>query len=160
MRIAGIVRDSIVDGEGIRDVVFLQGCKHACKGCHNQGAWDIRGGTEVSLQSILERLRGSSNAVTLSGGEPLLQFDELVEFLYLLKRNDCWLYTGYTFEDIPISTWQLLSQWVEVVVDGKFELDKKDSNLLFKGSSNQRIIDLPKSVERNEVVLWEDRYDY
>lgn len=160
MRIAGIVRDSIVDGVGIRDVVFVQGCPHHCKGCHNPNTWNREGGTSMTIHQIRDQLIDSDNDVTISGGEPLSQLDELIYLTEQLHYRDgkrFWLYTGFTFEEIPLATWRTL--WingVDVVVDGKFIEDKKDSNLLFRGSSNQRLIDLPKSVKAGYVVEWED----
>lgn len=154
IRIAGIVRDSIVDGEGIRDVIFLQGCHRACKGCHNPTTWDMNGGEEVSVGELVKQFSHTSNAITISGGEPLLQLHSLVELLWMLRRNghdDIWLYTGFTFEEAP-SLFKALSSCVNVVVDGAYEEDKRDTNLLFRGSSNQRLIDLKKSVSQNKVV--------
>ena len=149
MRIAGILTDSIVDGDGVRDVIFLQGCKRACKGCHNPNTWDLCGGEEVPLETIVDRLRGTSNCITISGGEPLLQYDELLELLYLLKQQDVWLYTGYTFEDIPNYIKLGLLPFVQVIVDGAFEEDKKNSELRFRGSTNQRLIDLRESMKND-----------
>lgn len=151
LRIAGIVTDSIVDGEGIRDVIFLQGCNRACKGCHNPETWSVDGGEEVPIENVIKRLEGTSNPITLSGGEPLLQFNELIQFLYLLKRNDCWLYTGYTFEDLPNKIKYGLAPYVKVLVDGAFEEDKK-GDYLFRGSANQRLIDLRQSLAKEKVI--------
>lgn len=158
MRIAGIVKDSIVDGEGIRDVVFLQGCCHRCKGCHNKETWEYNGGITVTPKYLIDKLSKSSNDITISGGEPLLQFTQLMNFVELVRlytKKRVWLYTGFKFEDVPTSMWMALSQYVDVVVDGAFECDKKDKNLLFRGSSNQRIIDLRKSLGKESVVEWE-----
>lgn len=156
MRIAGILTDSIVDGDGVRDVIFLQGCRRACKGCHNPDTLDLCGGEEVPLETITERLKGTSNSITISGGEPLLQYDELLELLYLLKTQDVWLYTGYTFEDIPNHIKLGLLPFVQVIVDGAFEEDKKNSELRFRGSENQRLIDLRESMKNGITILWEE----
>ena len=159
MRIAGIVRDSIVDGPGIRDVVFLQGCPHHCKGCHNPDTHSVQGGKVVTIDEVVEELSGSSNALTISGGEPLLQSLDLRTLLGRLKRRT-WLYTGFTITQVSNSTlWDLYMSGVEVIVDGKFEEDKKDPTLRFRGSSNQRIIDLGKTLTQGEIVLWEDEYE-
>lgn len=162
MRVAGVVRDSIVDGVGIRDVIFLQGCPHHCKGCHNPTTWNYDGGEELSIEEILDTLSNSSNDITISGGEPLEQFNELLYLLEAIRKTTdkrVWLYTGYVFNyelcsDIYVLN--LLSNYVDVLVDGRFEEDKKDPNLLFRGSSNQRLIDLPKSIEKEKIVEWED----
>ena len=155
MRVAGIIRDSIVDGEGLRDVVFLQGCCHRCEGCHNKQTWDANGGRKMTPWYVADELSDSTNDVTISGGEPLLQLNELYELLSILhcyQLKHIWLYTGFTFEQIAIEEWKQLSRYIDVVVDGRFELDKRDKNLLFRGSSNQRLIDLKKSVEGNGIV--------
>lgn len=161
MRVAGIVRDSIVDGIGIRDTVFLQGCPHHCKGCHNPQTWDYGGGEEMSVQEILDLLSNSSNDITISGGEPLEQFDELMHLLEAIRKNTnkrVWLYTGYIFNfelcsDIYVLN--LLSNYVDVLIDGRF-VKSLTGDYQFKGSSNQRLIDLPKSVKENKIILWED----
>lgn len=151
LKIAGIVRDSIVDGVGIRDVLFTQGCLHYCKGCHNSSTWDINGGEEIRVDELVKQLSQSTNSITISGGEPLLQFQQLVQFLYLLNRNDCWLYTGYTFEELSDEIKNSLSPYIEVLVDGKFEINKNDYKP-FRGSSNQRLIDLRKSIAKGKIV--------
>lgn len=157
MRIAGIVRDSIVDGEGIRDVVFFQGCPHRCEGCHNSQTWDYDGGTVYTAAQIVKELSNSSNDITISGGEPLNQWDALIRLLELIRSTTTkrvWLYTGNTV--VPTKgTYKKLAKYVDVIVDGRYVKELRDTNLLFRGSSNQRIIDLPKSVEASEIVLWE-----
>ncbi len=157
MRVAGIVRDSIVDGVGIRDVIFLQGCSHHCKGCHNPQTWKYDCGEFKTVKELVKELSKSTNDVTISGGEPL---DQLIEVMKLaielkLQGKNIWLYTGYTIDPKDI-TYYILSMYVDVVVDGEFIEELKDSNLLFRGSSNQRLIDLPKSIAEQKIVLWED----
>lgn len=158
MRVAGIIKNSVVNGIGIRDVIFLQGCEHHCKGCHNPETWNPNGGIEYGVLTLYHLFDKSTNNLTISGGDPLLQLDDLERLLYIFYLNTektVWIYTGYKFEDIPMNAWTRLSKLnVEVVVDGRFEIDKKDLTLEFRGSSNQRIIDLKKSVEHGEVVLW------
>lgn len=161
MRIAGIVRDSICDGIGIRDVVFLQGCPHRCEGCHNPQTWDFKGGTYVPLLELVECLKDSPNDITISGGEPLSQFFEVYELMAMLNDyygKRFWLYTGCTFENVPMYMWEQLSKYVDVLVDGRFVEDLKDNALMFCGSSNQRLIDLKKSVIEQKVILWEESY--
>lgn len=160
MRIAGMIKDSMRNGYGIRDVIFLQGCPHRCKQCHNPDTWNVDGGIELGAYYLFDKLKDSPNNLTISGGEPLIQLPELERLLYLFYVNSnktVWIYTGYKFEEISILTWEKLSKLnVEVVVDGEFEIDKKDSSLEFRGSSNQRLIDLKKSVAAGEVILWEN----
>lgn len=162
MRVAGIVRDSIVDGIGLRDVIFLQGCGHRCEGCHNLETWDRESGYALSPKEASLILKNSSNDITISGGEPLLQYTELLQLMcYITHYNPkkrFWLYTGFRYEEIPPHMWMKLSQYVDVVVDGRFEIDKKDPNLLFRGSSNQRLVDLKKSIACGKVVDWEEEY--
>ena len=159
MKVAGTIFNSVVNGHGIRDVIFLQGCLHHCKSCHNSETWNIDGGTELGITALYKKFENSNNNITISGGEPLLQLEDLERLLYIFYLNTnktVWLYTGYTFEEIDIKTWQKLAKLnVEVVVDGRFEIDKKDLTLQFRGSSNQRLIDLPKSIANETVVLWE-----
>lgn len=159
MRIAGIVRDSIVDGAGVRDVVFFQGCPHRCKGCHNPQTWNDSGGTEMTVEEVVKSLSTSSNNVTISGGEPLIQIEAVVNLVSSLagQGKTCWLYTGFKYETINYLTiLRLFISGVVVLIDGQYDESCKDSSLLFRGSSNQRIIDLQKTLEENRVVLWEE----
>lgn len=154
MRLAGIVRDSIVDGEGIRDVIFTQGCSHKCKGCHNQQTWDYGGGEHWFVGDIVKELSNSTNDVTISGGEPFDQYASLYRLVELLSKQGkrIWIYTGNTLRE-PIGTpYKLLAQYVDVIVDGRFVEKLKDPTLLFRGSSNQRLIDLKRSVKEQRIV--------
>lgn len=159
MQIAGIIMNSVVNGEGIRDVVFVQGCPHHCKGCHNPHTWNHDGGKHMYMVDVLKELRDSPNHVTISGGEPLTQLPKVSCLIYYLNQQQgksTWLYTGYRFEEINQIVWKrLLHCGVVVVVDGRFEEDKKDLTLQFRGSSNQRLIDLKKTLDQGQVVLWE-----
>lgn len=158
MRIAGIVRDSIVDGPGIRDVIFLQGCSHNCKGCHNKQTWDYLGGYHMFASQVFEELRDSDNDITISGGEPLDQYDALIPFLDLIKvqtNKRVWLYTGNTV-NLDQYIYRYLAKYVDVIVDGRFIEELKDTNLQFRGSSNQRIIDLKRSVKARQIVEWSE----
>lgn len=161
MRISGINYDSIVDGEGLRDVVFLQGCEHHCEDCHNPQTWSMGRGVDYTPFKLASMLSDRTNNLTISGGEPLLQYWELLQFLTMLKNLrkelNVWLYTGFTFEEIPESRRIALSRYVDVLIDGRFNKDLK-GNCLFRGSSNQRIIDLPQSVDQNKVILLEGYY--
>jgi anaerobic ribonucleoside-triphosphate reductase activating protein len=158
MRIAGIVRDSIVNGVGIRDVVFFQGCGKHCKGCHNPETWDYQGGCHRFLGDVVKELSESSNDVTISGGEPLDQFSDLLELCRQLHKQgkSIWVYTGNVVDPTK-QIYIKLAQYVDVIVDGRFVEEQKDSSLLFRGSANQRIINLPVSVIMGEVIEWEDK---
>ena len=158
MRIAGIVRDSVVDGPGVRDVVFFQGCGKHCKGCHNPDTWDYQGGCHRFIGDVVKELSDSSNNVTISGGEPIDQFEDLLELCRQLSEagKKIWVYTGNVID--PTKRIYLeLAQYVDVIVDGRFVEDKKDSSLLFRGSSNQRLINLPLSVILGEIIEWEEK---
>lgn len=160
MRIASITRDSIVDGVGIRDVIWAQGCPHHCKSCHNSQTWNFDGGTEMSVTEIADQLTKWNN-ITISGGEPFAQEFELMTLVeYLSWRypdKTIWIYTGYTFDQLNKGVLlELLEHNVEVIVDGRFEEDKKDTELRFRGSSNQRLIDLNKTLKCGKIVSWEE----
>lgn len=158
MRVAGIIRNSVVNGNGIRDVLFLQGCCHYCKGCHNPETWNQDGGDTYFTMDLVEEFKGC-NQMTISGGEPLLQFDNLCLFMNMMNvqyGTRFWLYTGFIYEEIGEDTLQELVKYVDVLVDGKFVEELKDLTLRFRGSSNQRLIDLPKSVKEGTIILWED----
>lgn len=161
MRIAGIIRDSLVNGVGIRDVIFVQGCPHRCPGCHNPQTWKFDSGTERFIADLVDEFTDSSNNITISGGEPfwdtynLINLTEQLSMRYPTKT--IWVYTGYRFEELSRNVLEeLLYNNVEVIVDGRYEEDKRDVTLQFRGSSNQRIIDIKKSLLRGEVVQWED----
>lgn len=161
LRIMKVVFSSAVDGEGFRDTVYVNYCPHHCEGCHNPQTWDKENGIEVSIDEVLSDLTKSRiTNVTYSGGEPFCQAEALAELTRRLKaRTDktVWVYSGYTFEEIIADPKkkELLSL-CEVLVDGRFVLSKKEENLRFKGSTNQRIIDIQKSLSQKQVVLWQD----
>ena len=159
MKVAGIIQNSVVNGIGVRDVIFLQGCEHHCPGCHNPKTWNINGGEEMSISRLDDILRDSPHDITISGGEPLLQYDEVIELMDYMSygtNKRFWLYTGFKYDEIPPHMLEEMSKYVDVLVDGRFEESKKDLKLQFRGSSNQRLIDLPKSIEKGKVILWEE----
>ncbi|MDD6483699.1 MAG: anaerobic ribonucleoside-triphosphate reductase activating protein [Clostridiales bacterium] len=160
IRICGIENDSIVDGPGIRFTVFSQGCPHNCPGCHNPQSHDPKGGYLISETEILDKIKANPllDGVTFSGGEPFLQakaFSELAKKIHALGL-DIITYTGYTYEEILSNAefMPLLLQ-SDIIVDGRFEIDKKSIDLRFKGSSNQRVIDVKKSLANGRAVLSE-----
>lgn len=138
VRIAGILSHSLVNGDGIRYVVFLQGCPHHCRGCHNPDTWDFNGGSEVSVIDIAEDYKSKKflDGITLSGGEPFAQQEACVELLKLLPGVNVWVYTGYEHEDIQHTE---LAKLADVLVVGRFVEALKCEGELF-GSSNQRIV--------------------
>lgn len=168
IRLAGpIESDSIVDGEGIRTVIWTQGCMHNCYGCHNPETHSFDGGVETDteeVKKILDQLTGQ-DGITLSGGDPMCQVEACLEIAQYAKRKglNVWCYTGYTFEQLLVmsktksSILELLKQ-IDMLVDGKFILSKKSLEVPFRGSTNQRIIDVQKSLEQNKAVV-NKKYD-
>lgn len=153
VRVAGIVQNSIVDGVGLRMAVFFQGCNHKCKGCHNPHTWDVNGGYLTTTSDILQEYKEDPllDGLTLTGGEPFLQPAAAVVLAAGAKRHNgnVWCYTGFTYEQVKTSqdpNVQELLSLVDVLVDGPFVLEKKDLSLLWKGSSNQRILQLKEGA--------------
>lgn len=160
LQVADIVEDSIVDGPGLRLTVFVQGCVHNCPSCHNQQTHDPKGGKAIKISAIQDMLMDNpmQSGLTISGGEPLLQANQLIELCHFAKENkkNVWLYTGYTWEEIQTMndpSINMLLNHVDVLVDGRFILSQRDLNLLFRGSKNQRLIDVNKSLSTKEIVL-------
>ena len=161
MRIAGFVEESIVDGPGFRIVIFFQGCAHHCYGCHNPETWDFEGGKEVSFDLIKKIIDDNpyADGITLSGGDPLYQIDASTEIAEYAKSKglDVILYTGFLFEEVLEMTKanqrlkDLLNN-VDTLIDGPFILEQRHLSLKFRGSSNQRIIDVKKSLIQNKIV--------
>lgn len=158
-----ITIDSIVDGPGLRAVLWTQGCIHDCKGCHNPQTHDLLGGFEADTDTISKKIESLRlhRGVTLSGGEPFLQSEALAEIAKTCKKNnlDVWVYTGYTFEELTdkknpsyFNNLNLLRN-IDVLVDGRFIEAKRDISLKFRGSSNQRIIDVKKTLELKKISL-------
>ena len=161
MRIANWISDSIVDGPGLRLTVFTQGCPHRCPGCHNPETWDPAGGREVPLEELEALLAGNPllQGLTLSGGEPFLQAGDCASLARRARRRglDVWTYTGYRYEDLAEAgraDWEALLAATDVLVDGPFLQAQKSYAALFRGSDNQRLIDLPASLARGQAVLW------
>ena len=160
IRLAGIAYESLVNGPGIRRVFFSQGCNHNCKGCFNPETHDFLGGEEKNINELIEEVCKNPmiKGITFSGGDP---FERAEEFAYMAKafkeKNlNIWSYTGYTFEYIinnleSRTGWKELINNLDVLVDGRFEEDKAVDGLKFRGSTNQRIIDVKKSLKENKV---------
>ena len=161
MRIAGMVQDSIVDGPGFRFVVFAQGCEMCCEGCHNPATWDQSGGTEISVDELIAEMLGNplTDGLTLSGGEPFLQAAECVKLAAAAREKNLnvWAYSGYTFEELMLGARSEppvrdLLDLIDVLVDGKFVLAERTLSLKWRGSRNQRALDLQKSIETGQAV--------
>lgn len=162
IRVAGIVTDSIVDGAGLRFVLFVQGCPHKCEGCHNPQTHDFSGGAEMTAEEIFTKVERNplTSGVTLSGGEPVCQAKELLPFVRMCKTKglEIAMYSGYTAEEIlemaktNKNLLELLHN-IDTLIDGRFILPQRSLSIRFRGSKNQRIIDMRKSLESGSVVL-------
>ena len=156
--LSGIVEDSIVDGPGIRTTVFSQGCPHHCPGCHNPETWEFGCGTPMEEERILKIVRSNPlcRGVTFSGGEPFAQAEGFAKLARLLKRNgyEVASNSGYTFEQLLHGTpaQRELLQTIDVLIDGPFLMEERSLELVFRGSRNQRILDVPKSLAAGEAI--------
>lgn len=161
IRIAGAIQESIVDGPGIRYVIFTQGCPFRCKGCHNPQSQPLNGGMDVSLRLLYDEFFSNPlvTGVTFSGGEPFIQSRPLSIFSKFLKEKgyNLWSYSGFTFDKLvsDASRYELL-KYLDVVVDGPFIMSQRSLDIDFRGSKNQRIIDVQESLKQNSVVLMKE----
>lgn len=164
VKLFGLANDSIVDGPGIRFAIFTQGCFHNCEGCHNPNSHDPEGGYYEDCDEIIKKIEKNPllDGVTFSGGEPFLQAKPLCYIACEVKKQglSTLAYTGYTFEELldganSENGWRELLEKLDLLVDGRFILSEKSLDLTFKGSKNQRIIDVKKSLKEGEAVLSE-----
>lgn len=162
-RIAGVTTESVVDGPGIRSTIFFQGCPHACPGCHNPDTWRLDGGKEIKVADVIKLLKINPlvSGVTFSGGEPFQQAQVAVALGRYLRELglNLWVYTGYTWEfllaNLDRPGYKELLELTEVLVDGPFIREKQDLGLLFRGSANQRLINVQESLAKGTVVTWQ-----
>lgn len=161
LRVLDILEDTTVDGPGFRTSIYLAGCRHHCPGCHNPGSWDEAGGHVMNVGQLMQIIVADPFAnVTLSGGDPLFQATGCLELCRRIKTETdktIWCYTGYTWEAIQHEAKAEvmgLLQYLDVLVDGPFVQSLRDTDLLFRGSSNQRLIDVQASIAKGEVVQW------
>lgn len=158
MRIANYVQDSIVDGPGLRFTLFTQGCPHRCPGCHNPQTHDFAGGKEISPEELAAIILANplTDGVTLSGGEPFAQPEECAALVRLVREKglNVWAYSGWTFEELLRGTpaQKELLGLCDVLVDGPFLLAERSLNLKWRGSTNQRVLDLPKSLAAGKAI--------
>ncbi|MCX7950804.1 MAG: anaerobic ribonucleoside-triphosphate reductase activating protein [Clostridiales bacterium] len=157
LRIAGLSKESVVDGPGIRYVIFAQGCLHNCRGCHNPNTHPIDGGYLVELDEIYNDIINNKfiDGVTFSGGDPFVQIDEFIELAKRLKKHNINImcYTGYIYEDIiKHEKYKEILNYLDTLVDGKFILERKTLKKPYVGSDNQRIIDVQKSLKQNKII--------
>ncbi len=158
LNLSGIQTDSIVDGPGIRTTFFCQGCPHHCEGCHNPETWPFAGGTPMDTEALVEIVMSNPlcRGVTFSGGEPFAQAEGFAELAVALKEKgyEVASYSGYTFEQLLTGTAaqrQLLGS-IDVLIDGPFIQAEKSLEIAFRGSKNQRILDVPKSLQAGKAV--------
>lgn len=160
LKIAGVVTESIVDGPGIRYTIFTQGCPFHCKGCHNPQSQPLKGGMDVKLKIFYDEIKQNPlvTGVTFSGGEPFIQAGALSILAKVLKREgySVWSYSGYTYDKLERDDkFRSLLEQIDVLVDGPYVQSKHSMDIDFRGSTNQRIIDVPKSLAQDKVVLAE-----
>lgn len=159
LSILDIIHDTTVDGPGFRTTIYSAGCMHCCAECHNPHSWNIEHGTPYSIDSLLRIIKEDEfSNVTFSGGDPLMQvegFAELAQRIKLETRKTIWCYTGFTYEQILRSTkLSTILPFIDVLVDGRYDKALRNEDLQFRGSSNQRIIDVQLSLKQNELVMW------
>lgn len=159
LSILSILEDTTVDGPGFRTAIYAAGCPNGCPGCHNPESWDISRGQWMSTDEILKKILADDFAdVTFSGGDPMYQpegFAELASAIKRETRKNIWCYTGYTYENLlknPRQT-QLLT-YIDVLVDGRYRQELRDEDLPFRGSSNQRLIDVQASLKSGQTTLY------
>lgn len=164
IRLSGIISDSIVDGPGLRYVIFTQGCPHNCPGCHNPETIPFKGGKLVSLRHIKKEIKNNPllTGVTFSGGEPFLHSKKLLTVAKFAHKHNLTVlaYTGYIYEKmLENKTFLKLLQEIDILIDGPFIKKLRNIDLLFRGSSNQRIINVPLSLLKGETIVISDNDD-
>lgn len=163
MNMAGFYDESISNGTGWRAVLFVSGCPHGCPGCHNKAAQDYNYGEKFNKEEIINRIKENSilKGITISGGEPLCKqnMPEVLDFIKTVRKEkpnfNVWCYTGYTMEELVNRNDEITNKClkeIDVLVDGEFVEAKKDPTLKFRGSSNQRILDVQKCIQEREIV--------
>lgn len=156
--LSGIVFDSIVDGPGIRTAIFSQGCPHHCPGCHNPETWEFGAGTQIPVEAVVEIVQSNPlcRGVTFSGGEPFAQAAAFAKLARLLKEKgyEVASYSGYTFEELLKGTedQKNLLASIDILIDGRFLQAQKSLEIAFRGSRNQRILDVPKSLALGHAI--------
>lgn len=161
IKIAGIANDSIVDGPGFRFTIFVQGCPHKCRGCHNPQTHDFSGGTDTSTDELLAKIKANPllDGVTFSGGEPFCHAKALADLareIHALGLNIV-TYSGYTFEELLAGAdthpeWLELLEETDILIDGRFEESLKSYDVRFRGSTNQRYLDAKASLTQKKAV--------
>lgn len=157
LRVIKIFDGTAADGPGFRTSIYFAGCRHECPGCHNPQSWPMDAGEDMEISSILARIEENEMDITFSGGDPLYQCENLAELARQIKNNgrNIWCFTGFTFEQLQKNEQAMkLLSYIDVLVDGPFIEKLCDTDLLFRGSSNQRLIDVQQSLKTGEITLW------
>lgn len=163
LSILNIVHDTTVDGSGFRTAIYAAGCEHRCEGCHNPHSWNIANGTLYSIDTLLRIIKEDEfSNVTFSGGDPLMQIEGFTQLAQRIKTEtskNIWCYTGFTYEQILRSAKlaQILP-FIDILVDGRYVATLRDLDLQFRGSSNQRIIDVKESLRTKGIVIYKNEY--
>lgn len=147
LRVIDIIDGTSVDGPGLRTSIYFAGCNHRCPGCHNPSTWDFNAGYDMTIDQLIERIVDNDFNVTFSGGDPLYQLKPLTELARRIKSvgKTIWCYTGFIYEDLLVNEkYAELLSMIDVLVDGPYIQDLRDTDLRFRGSSNQRIIEMKK----------------
>ncbi len=160
INIVRIVEGTSVDGPGLRTSIYFAGCRHQCPGCHNQQTWDFAAGTPMTVEEVMKTVCYNDFNVTFSGGDPMYSAQVIVPLAKKIKEAgySIWCYTGFTFEEIMergTEHMRELLRLTDVLVDGPFIAALRDTTLLFRGSSNQRLINIPKTLSDGHIILFE-----
>ncbi len=153
-----IVPGTSVDGPGLRTSIYLSGCRHHCPGCHNPHTWDFAQGTPMTVDEIMQIVEENGFNVTLTGGDPLYSLPAIIPLIQAINAAgySIWLYTGFTYEQLlSLPDIEAILPLLEAIVDGPFEQDKRDLSLSFRGSSNQRIIDVRNTLASGEIITFD-----
>ena len=160
LRVLHVVEGTSVDGPGLRTSIYLAGCSHHCPGCHNPESWDMNGGEERTLDELMDIIAYNEAPVTFSGGDPLAQAQPLALLINRIKQElgyNVWCYTGYTWQQVTQQP-QLMAvvRQLDVLVDSPFLMVERDTKLRFRGSRNQRLIDVQATLSQGHIVEWND----
>lgn len=160
LRVLHVVEGTSVDGPGLRTSIYLAGCSHHCPGCHNPESWDMNGGEERTLDELMDIIAYNEAPVTFSGGDPLAQAQPLALLINRIKQElgyNVWCYTGYTWQQVTQQP-QLMAvvRQLDVLVDSPFLMAERDTKLRFRGSRNQRLIDVQATLAQGHIVEWND----
>lgn len=159
LRIVKIIEGTSVDGPGLRTSIYVAGCRHQCPGCHNPSTWDFTAGEDMTVEEVMKIVRYNGFNVTFSGGDPLYSAESLLPLATAIKEEGfgLWIYTGFLYEELIANGSDAQKQIIEladVLVDGPFIERLKDTSLIFRGSSNQRIIDIIQSKKTGKTILY------